>query len=340
MPVYTNIQQSEKHLLEILKRSSRSFYLTLKFLPQSVRSTIGIAYQLARIADTLSDNAQWTRDLRNQYLLAFKNSISDPSKQFYIDEKDLNILEPLDKSILQTSPFARDFLDVFDEYNKSAVKAVVLTLISGMEKDMSYFANNSNNISSLNTIDDLDEYTYLVAGCVGEFWTKVCEYNIPMEWPDSEKQIVLGVNYGKALQLTNILRDISKDAKMGRCYLPNEQMTMYNCQAVDVFKQHFDVNMVKLLDYWISRTEVLFEDALGYVMNIPKRQLRLRFACMLPVFIGLDTVSLLKKQYLIRAEFSSVKIKRIQVYKTMLLSILFLFSNSLMSLWFRTKYKS
>ena len=67
----------------------------------------------------------------------------------------------------------------------------------------------------------LEEYTYLVAGCVGEFWTKICL----LEWPNyarlsPEEMLVFGKDFGKGLQLVNILRDYPLDLQAGRSYLP------------------------------------------------------------------------------------------------------------------------
>ena len=70
----------------------------------------------------------------------------------------------------------------------------------------------------------LEEYTYLVAGCVGEFWTKLCL----LEWPNyarlpAEEMLCFGRDFGKALQLINILRDYPLDLQAGRSYLPVSQ---------------------------------------------------------------------------------------------------------------------
>ena len=81
----------------------------------------------------------------------------------------------------------------------------------------------SGRTGALDTLDDLDRYTYLVAGCVGEFWTDVmiAHERAVRDW-DRDRMIYLGVRFGKALQMTNIIRDVPKDLRAGRCYIPRE----------------------------------------------------------------------------------------------------------------------
>src|SRR5713101_1699422 len=63
-------------LQQILPRVSRSFYLSLRVLPRSLREPIGLAYLFCRAADTIADTALLPPDLRltylNQYRAAFR----------------------------------------------------------------------------------------------------------------------------------------------------------------------------------------------------------------------------------------------------------------------------
>src|SRR5580658_1622871 len=80
-------------------------------------------------------------------------------------------------------------------------------------------------IIALETVLELDDYTYRVAGCVGEFWTRICRAHLLPQARLDEKQFVMdGIRFGKGLQLVNILRDLPADLKKGRCYLPAERL--------------------------------------------------------------------------------------------------------------------
>ena len=68
----------------------------------------------------------------------------------------------------------------------------------------------------------LERYTYYVAGVVGEFWTMLCEANLPAMRNSAtlSRRKELARRFGQGLQLTNILKDVGKDLQSGRCYLP------------------------------------------------------------------------------------------------------------------------
>jgi farnesyl-diphosphate farnesyltransferase len=84
--------------------------------------------------------------------------------------------------------------------------------------------------------EELDDYTYRVAGCVGEFWTKMCAAHL---WParrlDGESLTRQGVRFGKGLQLVNILRDLPQDLRKGRCYVPSPSLTAAGLAPKDLF---------------------------------------------------------------------------------------------------------
>ena len=61
----------------LLKRVSRSFYLSLAVLPSAVRPTIGLAYLLARAADTIADTRLIERRARVMHLAAFQGELSE-----------------------------------------------------------------------------------------------------------------------------------------------------------------------------------------------------------------------------------------------------------------------
>ena len=64
-----------------------------------------------------------------------------------------------------------------------------------------------------------------MAGCVGEFWTKICRAHLfPQARLDDAQLLADGIRFGKGLQLVNILRDLPADLHKGRCYLPSEKL--------------------------------------------------------------------------------------------------------------------
>jgi farnesyl-diphosphate farnesyltransferase len=215
----------------LLKRVSRSFYLTLRLLPTQVRGSIALAYLLARLSDTMVDGA--TTDAERQ-LLARRQEI---------------------EAWLSQSP------------DRLEIESVWSTIRQGQRFDHDRFSVNSSPLSS----EELDRYTYLVAGCVGEFWTLLCQKRITgFASSQFSEMRELGIRFGKGLQLVNILRDRHGDAMMGRIYVPPERFATVLAEA----RAHLDA----------ARRYV---DALQIY--------RLRVACILPLYLGDATLDLVER---------------------------------------------
>ena len=102
----------------------------------------------------------------------------------------------------------------------------LLVIISGQRLDIERFGTKSSEIGILESDEELDDYTYRVAGSVGEFWTEISLRRlIGDESLDVERMLRLGIRFGKALQMINILRDIPSDLSIGRCYIPKDRLS-------------------------------------------------------------------------------------------------------------------
>jgi hypothetical protein len=97
------------------------------------------------------------------------------------------------------------------------VRTVLNTITGGQELDLRRFAGASaEKIVALETAAQFDDYTYRVAGCVGEFWTKMCRAHLfPKLRLDDAQLLANGIRFGKGLQLVNILRDLPADLRKG-----------------------------------------------------------------------------------------------------------------------------
>ena len=124
--------------------------------------------------------------------------------------------------LLDALPSVFALLSDLSEPDAGGVRRVVSTLTSGMLFDLATFRlDHADRVSALDSTEQLDEYCYLVAGCVGEFWTDISiAHTTSLAHWQPEQMRSLGIRFGLALQMTNILRDIPRDLRQGRCYLP------------------------------------------------------------------------------------------------------------------------
>ena len=314
----------ESLLRSYLKKFSRSFYITLVILPRRIFQPIAVAYLLARIADTITDTLSSVPfNKKRDFLLSFKDQIDNENLNEVFNNKFKNFLielekYPVQKKLVNFIPNLFPYYLSLNRYELDHVKAIVNKLINGMEKDLILFKSNDlNKVVTLDTFHDFDLYTYNVAGCVGEFWTEISlkkEKEIsPVNY---QKMIVFAIQFGKALQITNIIRDIKNDYAMDRCYIPNQLFSMFDLEPKDLIQGKLSNSAQKLLGYLIEINLKNYSYAIEYFLLIPKTKFRLRLACLIPILIGLKTIKKIasNKNFKNFVDHSSVKISRISVY--------------------------
>ena len=333
------VTDRDKLLTQLLRSVSRSFYLTLRVLPSKLRQPVGLAYLLARAADTIADTRLLPPDQRLKYLLAFRAQIAGPTSRQALDEiagalsdKQSN---PAERALLETLPKAFSVLEGLAEEDRARVRCIVTKLTQGMEIDLTTFPpGESGEIAALNDAEDLDRYIYLVAGCVGEFWTETAKAHTDKlnHW-DTEKMSEIGVRFGKALQLTNVLRDVPKDLRIGRCYLPWADLELVGLSPEQLLEPSSGVRAMSVLKSRIETALEHYTAAEEYLLAIPRRCPRLRLAALWPILIGLATLDRLvrNKDWLDPSKPS--RVTRGWVYRTVALSVPAVFSDSLLRMW-------
>jgi farnesyl-diphosphate farnesyltransferase len=284
----------------LLKGVSRSFYLTLRVLPAGMRDPIGLAYLLARAADTIADTALIPPDQRLALLLALREQVNGATDDGALARRLASEVAGQqthsdEKVLLESIGPALDVLSQLAAADRDAVRDIVTTLTTGMEFDLRTFPDErSGQIVALREWDELDRYTYLVAGCVGEFWTKMTYVHLPGTLKaDIDTMLERGVRFGKALQMTNVLRDCGKDLRIGRCYLPSVMLDRFGLTPQDLVQPDASRRARALMFELVRKSLDHFRAALDYTLAIPGHAVRLRLACVWPIIIGLETMLLL-----------------------------------------------
>lgn len=331
---------TRKLLTDILRDVSRAFYLTLRILPRGVREPLSIAYLLARAADTIADTPTLSPQERLRYLLAFRAQVEHGASADVLQDieralVDRNVLVG-ERVLLQSLPSlfaAFENLCADDAY---AVRRIVGTLSEGMETDLLTFPPPGEGaIGALRSAEELERYIWYVAGCVGDFWTRVTVAHTPdlSHW-DVEKMSDVGMRFGKALQLVNVLRDIPRDVRNSRCYLPADELDAVGLTPRDLLSMDAQPRLRPVLQRWTKRALEYFEAAQTYVLAIPAHCTRLRLAALWPVLIGLGTLRRLRRSERWLDADATVKVSRRWMYGMILLSIPASLSNGLLRFWF------
>ena len=176
-------------------------------------------------------------------------------------------------------------------------------------------------IVSLNNEEELDDYTYRVAGSVGELWTHMSlDHLFDVDSDKRKKLFIKAVNFGKSLQLINILRDLPEDLMMGRCYIPREKLREYDLTPEELLDSEKIEQFRPLFDIYLDRAITYLNDAVEYIEMLPKNQYRLRLSCMLPVLIGQRTLMLIREGNILNSN-NRIKVMRPEIKKIMRKSI-------------------
>ena len=293
----------EEHQLggKLLAGVSRSFYLTLKALPEGLREPLSVAYLMARAADTIADTGGVPESLKKEGLERYNQLVQQAERDvqgeaelrqrlveqfvpFQSDEDEATLLHRLDELFAAY----RDAPPIQWE----AMRAVLEPIVRGQLLDIERFPVDGQ-VRALATAQDLDEYTWLVAGCVGEFWTKLCIQVLGADFAPgfTEAQMIeCGICFGKGLQLVNILRDIQKDLRLGRCYFPLEDLASH---GLDLASVQADPSLLRAVTPpWEKRCTEYLESAVDYVEALSHR--RLKYATALPMMLGIRTLADIK----------------------------------------------
>ena len=279
---------------DLLRKTSRSFYLSLGTLPDQIRNQVGLLYLLARVADTIADTGE------NPELLIGMLDCYAEAVQGNSDDINLNSIADLqenhDESVLLKS--VSEVITAFtctEDVDRELMLRCLLVIISGQRLDIERFGTKSSEIGILESDEELDDYTYRVAGSVGEFWTEISLSRlIGDESLDVERMLRLGIRFGKALQMINILRDIPSDLSIGRCYIPKDRLSEHGLGPSDLLSPDSMSSFRGLYSEYLDLACSHLDCAEEYISIIPRRYRSLRLSCLLPVVIGRRTIALLR----------------------------------------------
>lgn len=325
-------------LTSLLREVSRSFYLTLRTLPAAVRPQISLAYLLARATDTLADTNLVPVGERLTALARLRKRIlGQTSERLDFSTFAGPATEPAqpsapatpaqraaaaERALLLRIEDALAVLASCADADREPIRAVLDTITGGQELDLRRFElgqpPGATALTALRNQAELDDYTYRVAGCVGEFWTTVCRARLfPAAGLDDAWLLAHGVRFGKGLQLVNILRDLPADLRRGRCYLPADELHTLGLTPA----QLLDPAQASRLRPLFLRELDLARDHLAagwlYTQALPRGQVRVRLACAWPVLIGVRTLALLRTGNPLAAD-QRVKVSRREVRQILL----------------------
>jgi len=212
-----------------------NFYFSFLSLPEPKREAIETIYAFCRYTDDIVDEENADAKEKHRRLRQMTSELR------------------LALSGASNYPILNKLGSIIRRFNIPVIH--FQNLLKGMEMDL--------RKSRYETFEELEEYCYRVASTVGLICAEVFGYH-----HSATKEYA--INLGKALQLTNILRDIKADAKRGRIYLPREDMRRFGYSEKDLLENIYNERFVELMRYECDRAHAYFKKAKTYLAEDDK----------------------------------------------------------------------
>lgn len=242
----------------ICRRHARTFYFASHILPKAKRNRAYAVYGFCRMIDDAvdaDDDALAAGSSLEARLGAFKDALD----RIYAGDVDLPGLVGREEAKLALRAFGRVAREC------EIPKQYFLELADGCSMDLT--------ISRYQSWPQLQRYCYLVAGVVGLIMARVFGVN-------AEPASACAVAMGNAMQLTNILRDISEDHARGRIYLPADELARFGVSEADIANGNITPHFRELLKFQITRAKNLYSQGFAGLHYIPNDGSRFCAAAM------------------------------------------------------------
>ncbi len=321
-----SVKDAERFCQEILPQVSRTFALSIRFLPGHLGRAVLVAYLICRIADTIEDDPVASIPAKTallDHLLecfdspALANSYGQTARGVEGDAAHVQLVQNtgLVFALYRTLPIT----------SQQHVQRWVSEMVHGMKK----FVNLHPNGIRIQTLEEYKEYCYYVAGTVGYLLTDLWHEHSPSIGVD-EYQVLLkrcGA-FGEALQTVNILKDIAWDAEHeNSIYIPNDALLQQgSSHQLILSAAHLEQNHAAIKDL-IALAWHDLDEAQAYLLSVPKAAVPIRMFCVLPLLFAYATLRDLSHSTAMLKPGGVVKISRAEVKSLMLMGPISILSN-------------
>ncbi len=245
------LREGFREAQKITKNFAKSFYLASLFLPKEKKYASYAVYAICRLSDETVDDP--TKADPQQELAKLEQKIADAYTKNVIDTPLLAAF----RHTVETYRIPKEYFDI---------------LIQGMRMDL--------ELKRYTNFPLLYEYCYRVAGIVGLIMLRIfgCRDKTAEGY---------AVKLGAAMQLTNILRDISEDLARDRIYLPQEELASFGVSERQLSLEQNNAAFKNLLRFQIKRCEEFYRDSLAGVKLIDNYRTRFVVLLMQGIYAGI-----------------------------------------------------
>jgi farnesyl-diphosphate farnesyltransferase len=332
--------EAQKFCIAILPHVSRSFALNIRVLKGDLYWAVISAYLFCRIVDTVEDSEHLSGDQRNrlldEYVALFQEQDFEIHRlRAWRDQfSGLDLANPEHRLIGDCPHLFEVFLGL-PESTRKIISDCVIEMAIGMKQAVNR-DRAAGALHALETMAELDEYCYYVAGTVGTMLTRLfVGSSRRLTASAAAKMEQLRLSFAQGLQMTNIIKDCREDFDRGWCYVPVELAARKGVPIGEFFQPRNQVRSTEVLNMLIAEAAKHLDDALEYTLLLPRTEVRIRLFNLWSLFFAIRTLRLSWQNACLLDGARKVKISRFEVYLTLAQTSLRVGSNSLLRRHYR-----
>ncbi|TJY14283.1 phytoene/squalene synthase family protein [Staphylococcus chromogenes] len=278
------LERDYNHCHNIMKEHSKTFSYAFDFLDLKRKKAIWAIYAVCRIID---DSIDKYKDLEQLDGIARDLDViysdCDYIQAYQSDAAIMNALSnTLNTYSIPKKPFE--------------------SLIQYVKEDLV--------LKEMQTDSDLYEYCYGVGGTVGELLTPILASSNKNSFEQAKEAAIA---LGKALQITNILRDVGEDFQNGRIYLSAEKLVEYQVDLQSVYHEGITSNYIQLWESYALKAVSLYDIALN---GINYFDTEVRYIIELAATAYLEILEEVRKSnYSLHKKVYVSKLKKMKIYR-------------------------
>ena len=333
------LKAAERFAAAILPRVSRTFAISIRWLPGHLGRAVLGAYLLCRIADTIEDDG--TTDVARKAALLDRllTCFDDAEAADAYDGLVADIAgEPAHIDLLRHTSRVFVLFRSLPSASQGHVRRWVSEMVVGMKKFVQRYPRGIR----IETLAEYKEYCYYVAGTVGHLLTDLWHEHRPLTIGMARYEALMAKcsQFGEALQTVNILKDIAWDAEHEiAIYIPGQALRAQGSSHEQLLSvAHQGANHAVIADF-IALASRDLDEALEYTLTIPRRAMAIRVFCILPLLFAHATLRDLMASRAMLRSGGQVKISRAEVQALLLMGPLLICSNAGLR-WLVTKVQA
>jgi farnesyl-diphosphate farnesyltransferase len=318
---------SPKTSVEMLRSVSRTFALSIEQLPGVLSDAVSVSYLLLRVSDCLEDHGSMP-PVRKAELLRLWADVLDQGRAVADLTGRIDDLDGTDPEVYVAQHAARvlEMLRQLPDPIQEAIIARVAKTSRGMARWQEHgpFVRDEA---------ELDDYMHEVAGRVGYLLTDIFAWHSPVIAARREELMPLSRQYGLALQTVNVLRGMRQDHARGWVFVPESYLSRVGLDRDSLFDPANVEQAMAVVRMLADKAEAHLRHGIAYVTAFPRRQHRIRLACMWPLFFAVRTLAVSRDNRDVLS--GEAKIGRDQVRSIIRRTMLFGWSNHWLDAYYR-----